>query len=60
MSKSATISDTVAKPLLLPGTPVCNAPGIRNSSGDYSHLVRMPVSSLSWTMAGVIAMAYPV
>ena len=59
MRKNATISDTVAKPFLLPGTVVCNALGIRgNNSGDYSHLVRMLVNSLIWTVAGVIVMAF--
>ena len=58
MSKNATISDTVAKPFLLPGTLVCNALGIRGDSpGDYTHLVRMLVNSLIWTIAGVIVMA---
>jgi hypothetical protein len=41
MRENATISDSVAKPFLLPGTVVCNALGIRNNSGDYSHLVRI-------------------
>jgi hypothetical protein len=58
MRENATISDTVAKPFLLPGTVVCNALGIRNNSGDYSHLVRMLVNSLIWTVAGVIVMAF--
>ncbi|WP_041344738.1 hypothetical protein [Nitrobacter winogradskyi] len=58
MSKSATVSGIVAKRLLLPGTAVCNALGTRNNSGDYSHLVHMPVNSLIWTVAGVIAMAF--
>ena len=58
MRENATICDTVAKPFLLPGTVVCNALGIRNNSGDYSHLVRMLVNSLIWTVGGVIVMAF--
>ncbi|MEO6946716.1 MAG: hypothetical protein ABI146_05530 [Nitrobacter sp.] len=58
MNKSGTISDTIAKPFLLPGTLVCSAFGIRGDSpGDYTHLVRMLVNSLIWTIAGVIVMA---
>jgi hypothetical protein len=59
ISKSHTISDTIAKPFLLPGTLVCNAIGIHgNSPDDYSDLVRMLVNSLIWTVAGVIVMAF--
>jgi hypothetical protein len=59
MSKSHTISDTIAKPFLLPGTLVCNAIGVHsNGPGDYSDLVRMLVNSLIWTVAGVIVMAF--
>ena len=58
-SKTATISDTIAKPFLLPGTVACNALGLHgNNSDDYSHLVRMMVTSLVWPVAGVIVMAY--
>ena len=58
MCENATISDTVAKPFLLPGTVICNALEIRNNSGDYSHLVRMFVDPLIWTVGGVIVMAF--
>ncbi|WP_041358329.1 hypothetical protein [Nitrobacter hamburgensis] len=58
-SKSHTISDSIAKPFLLPGTLVCNAVGIHgNNPSDYSDLVRMLVNSLIWTVAGVIVMAF--
>jgi hypothetical protein len=59
MSKSHTISDTIAKPFLLPGTLVSNAIGVHsNGPGDYSDLVRKLVNSLIWTVAGVIVMAF--
>jgi hypothetical protein len=58
-SSHATISDTVLKPFLLPGTVVCNALGINGrNQADYSNLVRMLVNSLIWTIAGVIVMAF--
>ena len=58
MSKTATIGDTVAKSFLLPGTIACNALGLRGeNSGDYTHLVRMLINSLVWTVAGVIVVA---
>ena len=58
MSKTATIVDTVAKSFLLPGTIACNALGLRgDTSGDYTHLVRMLINSLVWTVAGVIVVA---
>jgi hypothetical protein len=58
MSKTATIGDTVAKSFLLPGTIACNALGLRSeTSGDYTHLVRMLINSLVWTVAGVIVVA---
>lgn len=58
MSKTAGISDTVAKSFLLPGTIACNALGLRGeTSGDYTHLVRMLINSLVWTVAGVIVVA---
>jgi hypothetical protein len=58
-SGHATISDSIAKPFLLPGTIVCNVLGIHgNNPGDYSNLVRMLVNSLIWTVAGVIVMAF--
>jgi hypothetical protein len=58
MSKTATIGDTVAKSFLLPGTIACNVLGLRGeTSGDYTHLVRMLINSLVWTVAGVIVVA---
>lgn len=58
-SKNHTISDTIAKPFLLPGTLVCNAIGIHGDSpDDHSDLVRMLVNSLVWTVAGVLVMAF--
>jgi hypothetical protein len=58
-SSHATISDSIAKPFLLPGTIVCNVLGIHGDKpGDYSNLVRMLVNSLIWTVAGVIVMAF--
>ena len=58
-SSHATISDSIAKPFLLPGTVVCNVLGIHGKNpGDYSNLVRMLINSLIWTVAGVIVMAF--
>jgi hypothetical protein len=59
MSKNAaTISDNVAKSFLLPGTIACKALGLKgNTTGDYTHLVRMLINSLVWTVAGVIVVA---
>lgn len=58
MRKTAAISDTVAKSFLLPGTIACNALGLRGeSTGDTTHLVRMLINSLVWTVAGVIVVA---
>jgi hypothetical protein len=58
MSKAAAISDTVAKSFLLPGTIACNALGLRGeSTGDTTHLIRMLINSLVWTVAGVIVVA---
>jgi hypothetical protein len=58
MSKPATIGDTVAKSFLLPGTIACSALGLHgDTAGDYTHLVRMLINSLVWTVAGVIVVA---
>jgi hypothetical protein len=58
MSKPATIGDTVAKSFLLPGTIACDALGLRGDrTGDTTHLVRMLINSLVWTVAGVIVVA---
>jgi hypothetical protein len=58
MSKTAAISDTVAKSFLLPGTIACKALGLGgDNTGDYTSLVRMLINSLIWTVAGVIVVA---
>jgi hypothetical protein len=50
MRTTASISDAVAWPFLLPGTLACRAIGLSR----HQDLVRMLINSLFWTVLGVL------
>jgi len=50
MKSTISMSDAVARPLLLPGNLACSALGLSN----HQDLFRMLINSLFWTVLGVI------
>ncbi len=54
MKSTISMSDAVARPLLLPGNLACSALGL----SSHQDLFRMLINSLFWTVLGVVVACF--